>query len=127
MRLSKTVILVSLDYCDINRCDSDASLSATLCSPHHRVRYSLNQSFSTLTVTYFILVRQTWTVFKILGVAMVSKIKDPSAIHLPSDRLEVTVHTVYEEYPMSRMNSYPDKSHEIGIDDKVEGLKGEAY
>ncbi len=56
-----------------------------------------------------------------------SKIKDPSAIHLPSDRLEVTVHTVYEEYPMSRMNSYPDKSHEIGIDDKVEGLKGEAY
>ncbi len=70
MRLSKTVILVSLDYCDINRCDSDASLSATLCSPHHRVRYSLNQSFSTLTVTYFILVRQTWTVFKILGVAI---------------------------------------------------------
>jgi len=59
---------------------------------------------------------------------LVSKTKDPSAIQIPAERSEVTVHTAYEAYPMSRMNhsgSYPDKPHELVIDNKVEGWEGE--
>jgi hypothetical protein len=59
----------------------------------------------------------------------VSKTKDHPIIHIPSNRLEVTIHTdtVYEEYPMSRMShcgTYPDKPHEVGIDDDVDGRGG---
>jgi hypothetical protein len=60
-----------------------------------------------------------------------SSAKDSTVVHIPSDRLEVTVHKAYEEYPMSHMDthgSYPsdahlaDKpSHELGLDDNVEG------
>ncbi|KAI0278575.1 hypothetical protein BGY98DRAFT_516292 [Russula aff. rugulosa BPL654] len=63
---------------------------------------------------------------------LVSHTKDSSVAHIPSNRLEVTVHTTYpEEYSMSQTNnygSYPssdaqlsDKPHELGSDDDVEG------
>jgi len=42
--------------------------------------------------------------------------------------LEVTVHTGYEEYPMSQMNHcdpHPDKPRELDIGDKVEGWEGQ--
>jgi hypothetical protein len=58
----------------------------------------------------------------------VSKTKDPSIIHIPSKRLEVAVHTAYEEYSMSQMNHcdpYPDKPRELDVDDKVEGYEGD--
>lgn len=58
-----------------------------------------------------------------------STAKNSSIVHIPSNRLEVTVHKAYEEYPMSPMNSYPssdarlaDKpARELGSDDNVEG------
>lgn len=53
--------------------------------------------------------------------------KNSSIVHIPSNRLEVTVHRDYEEYPMSQMNRYhledaqmTDKTLELGSDDKVE-------
>src|SRR6267154_6553275 len=60
---------------------------------------------------------------------LVSTTKDTSIVHIPSNRLEVTVHRAYEEYPMSQMSRYPssdaqvaDKTpHEIVLDDSVEG------
>ncbi|KAF8497438.1 hypothetical protein F5888DRAFT_1889571 [Russula emetica] len=64
---------------------------------------------------------------------LVSHTKGSSVVHIPSNRLEVTVHTSYhEEYPpMSQTNhhgSFPssdaqfaDKPHELGSDDDVEG------
>jgi len=63
---------------------------------------------------------------------LVSHTKDASVVHIPSNRLEVTVHRSYhEEYPMSPTNhhgSYPrsdaqftDKLQELGLDDDVEG------
>ncbi len=60
---------------------------------------------------------------------LVSKTRDPSVIHIPSNRLEVTVHTetAYEEYPMSQMKhygSYPDKPHKISVDDNVKARGG---
>jgi hypothetical protein len=60
---------------------------------------------------------------------LVSKTRDPSVIHIPSNRLEVTVHTetAYEEYPMSQMKhygSYHDKPRNISIDDNVKGREG---
>ena len=61
---------------------------------------------------------------------MVSNIKDPSIVHIPSNRLEVSVHKAYEEYPMSAVNlsdSYPSSDaqladkprHELGLSDDV--------
>ena len=63
---------------------------------------------------------------------MVSRTKDSSVVHIPSNRLEVTVHSAYhEENPMSQTNHYglypnldvqlTDKPHELGLDDDVEG------
>ncbi|KAI0278573.1 hypothetical protein BGY98DRAFT_516291 [Russula aff. rugulosa BPL654] len=63
---------------------------------------------------------------------LVSHTKDSSVAHIPSNRLEVTVHTTHpEEYPMSQTNNYDsyhssdaqltDKPHELGSDDDVEG------
>jgi hypothetical protein len=45
----------------------------------------------------------------------------PSIVQMPSNRLEVTVHTAYEEYPMSQID---DKPHKINFDDDVEGREG---
>ncbi len=57
---------------------------------------------------------------------LVSRTKDSSTV-APSDHLAVTVHTDTAcDYPMSKMNhrgSYPDKPHEIDIDDDVEGCE----
>jgi|HubBroStandDraft_1064217.scaffolds.fasta_scaffold423140_2 hypothetical protein len=63
---------------------------------------------------------------------MVSGIKNPSIVQIPSNRVpvEVTVHKAYEEYPMSQMNrsgSYPSSDaqladkppRELGLDDNV--------
>jgi hypothetical protein len=55
--------------------------------------------------------------------------KNSAIVHIPTNRLEVTVHKDYEEYSMSQMNRYPssdaqlfDKTpHELGLDDNVEG------
>jgi len=63
---------------------------------------------------------------------LVSHTKGSSVVHIPSNRLEVTVHTSHhEEYPMSQTNhhgSFPSsdaqstyKPHELGSDDDVEG------
>jgi hypothetical protein len=63
---------------------------------------------------------------------LVSHTKKPSVAHIPSKRLEVTVHRAYhEEYPMSQMNHYgaylssdaklTNTSHDLGSDDNVEG------
>ena len=63
---------------------------------------------------------------------LVSHTRDSSVVHIPSNRLEVTVHrTHHEEYPMSQMNHYgpylnsdahlTDTSHELGSDDNVQG------
>lgn len=60
-----------------------------------------------------------------------SSTKNSTIVHIPSNRLEVTVHSAYEEYSMSQMNgcdSYPspdaqlaDKSpHEFSLDDNIE-------
>lgn len=51
---------------------------------------------------------------------------------MPSNRVEVTVHKAYEEYPLSQMNgcgSYPSSDpqlaekppHELDLEDNVEG------
>lgn len=58
--------------------------------------------------------------------------QDSSVVHIPSNRLEVTVHRAnHGEHPMSQTNhyySYPrsdvqptDKPHESGLDENVEG------
>ena len=55
-----------------------------------------------------------------------SRTKNPSVVRIPSNRLEVSVHTAYEEYPMSSMKHCgptPDKPRELDIDDKVEGCE----
>ncbi|KAF8497426.1 hypothetical protein F5888DRAFT_1803454 [Russula emetica] len=62
---------------------------------------------------------------------LASHTKDSSVVHIPSNRLEVTVHRSYHEDPMSPTNhhgSYPrsdaqftDKPQELGSDDDVEG------
>ncbi|KAN0111509.1 hypothetical protein V8E52_008532 [Russula decolorans] len=59
----------------------------------------------------------------------VSKTKNPQAsvVRIPSNRLEVSVHTTYEEYAMSPMKHCgpnPDKPRELDIDYKVEGYEG---
>ena len=58
-----------------------------------------------------------------------SKTKDHPIIHIPSNRLEVTVHTdtAYEEYPISQTNhcgTYPNEPHKVGIDEDVDGHGG---
>ncbi|KAI0281025.1 hypothetical protein BGY98DRAFT_960589 [Russula aff. rugulosa BPL654] len=40
--------------------------------------------------------------------------KDTPVVHITSDRLEVSVHTSYEEHPMSQL---ADKPHELGSED----------
>ena len=52
-----------------------------------------------------------------------------SIVHIPisSNRMEVTVHKAYEEYPMSKMSSHPSSDaqladkppHGLGSDDNV--------
>lgn len=59
--------------------------------------------------------------------------KPSSVVHMPS-RLEVTVHTAYEEYPMSPTNQcalhlssdaqLTDKPHELSFDESVEVREG---
>jgi len=49
---------------------------------------------------------------------LVPKTNDPSIIRIPCNRLEVAVHTAYEEYPMSQMGHcrpYPCKPRELDI------------
>ncbi|KAN0112031.1 hypothetical protein V8E52_007948 [Russula decolorans] len=56
---------------------------------------------------------------------LVSKTKNPSVVRIPPNQLEVSVHTAYEEYPMSQMERCgpnPNKPRELDIDDKSEGL-----
>ena len=58
-----------------------------------------------------------------------SRTKNPSVVRIPSNRLEVSVHTTYEGYPMSPMNHcgpIPDKPRELDIDDKVKGCDDES-
>jgi hypothetical protein len=61
---------------------------------------------------------------------MVSNNKDSSIVHIASNRLEVSVHKAYEEYPMAPMNSsgsYPSSDaqladkprRELGLHDDV--------
>jgi hypothetical protein len=57
---------------------------------------------------------------------LVSKTKNPSVVRIPPNQLEVSVHTAYEEYPMSQMEHCgpnPDKRRELDIDDKVKGCE----
>jgi len=50
---------------------------------------------------------------------LVSRTKDSSVIHIPSNRLEVTVHSAYhEEYPMSETNHYGSNPSSEGRDEK---------
>jgi hypothetical protein len=42
---------------------------------------------------------------------------------MPSSRLEVAVHTSYEEYPTLQMDHCGEKPCELDIDDKVEGCE----
>ena len=59
----------------------------------------------------------------------VLKNKNPSVVRIPPNQLEVSVHTAYEEYPMSPMNHcgpIPDKPRELDIDDKVKGCDDES-
>jgi hypothetical protein len=74
-RLLNTDVFVSLACYDGSRYDSDVSLSAILCSPLQRVRYSSNQFFSTLTVVYFILVHQNHMATKRLGIVVAGRRK----------------------------------------------------
>jgi len=55
--------------------------------------------------------------------------KKPSVVHIPSNRLEVTVHRAYEEYSMSQMNgcdSYPSSDAQLAdkspheLDDNID-------
>ena len=48
---------------------------------------------------------------------LVSSAKDSSIVHIPGNRLEVSVHKAYEEYPMSTLNDKPPR--ELGSDDNV--------
>ena len=60
--------------------------------------------------------------------------KDSPFVHVPSSRLEVTVHKAYEEHAMSHarhLTSYPgpgsdeqlhDKPHEISFEDNMDHL-----
>ena len=43
--------------------------------------------------------------------------KDTAVIHKPFDGLNVSVHTAYEEYPMSQL---ADKPHKLSFDDNAE-------
>ncbi|KAF8499722.1 hypothetical protein F5888DRAFT_105780 [Russula emetica] len=47
----------------------------------------------------------------------VSTNKDTAVVHIPSDRLEVSVHTAYEEHPISKL---ADKPHELGFEDNTD-------
>ena len=58
-----------------------------------------------------------------------------SIVHIPSNWLEVIIHTAYEEYPMSQPNHFAsclgsdtqltDKPHELCFNDNVEHCEGE--
>jgi hypothetical protein len=58
-------------------------------------------------------------------------------VHKLSNQLEVTVHTAYEEHPVShetRCDAYPgsdgqlaDKPDELNVDGKVEGGEGKTH
>lgn len=62
---------------------------------------------------------------------MVSGTNESSIVHIPSNRLEVTVHKAYEEYPMSDINRYGSHTSSdaqlankppragLGVDDNV--------
>ena len=52
---------------------------------------------------------------------LVSTNKDTAVVHIPSDRLEVSMHTTHEEHPMSHL---ADKPHELGFGDDVEDQEG---
>jgi len=56
------------------------------------------------------------------GSRLVSTNKDIIAVvHIPSDQLEVSMHTTHEEHPMSNL---ADKPHELGFEDNVEDQEG---
>ncbi|KAF8499724.1 hypothetical protein F5888DRAFT_105756 [Russula emetica] len=48
---------------------------------------------------------------------LVSTNKDTAVVHIPLDRLEVSVRTAYEEHPMSKL---ADKPHELGVQDNTD-------
>jgi len=132
--LLNTVIFGAIDGCNNNRCDSDVSFIDTFCiSPRH-VRYSPIPSLIFSTLTFL---QSHFGEPDSLNLQNTNRLvlhtKNSSVVHIPSNRLEVTVQKAYhEEYPMSQTNHYGayypssdaqsnDKPHELGSDGNVEG------
>jgi hypothetical protein len=127
-----TVVLGAVDGCNNNRCDSDVSFFDTFCISAGHVRYSPIPSQISHAHCSLSQLDEPDSPDLQKAKRLVSHTKDSSVTHIPSNRLEVTVHTTYpEEYSMSQTNnygSYPssdaqfsDKPHELGSDDDVEG------
>jgi hypothetical protein len=129
-----SVVFASRDGCNNNRRDSDVSLSDTIWWPHDYVRF-----FHSILLHAHCSSSQR-SVPDSSGQQrsnrFLSNNKDTSIVHIPSNRLEVTVHKAYDEYPMSQTNHYgsypssdtqlPNKSHELGSDENVEGGEGKS-
>lgn len=131
--LLHTVVFASCTDYDGSRSDSDVSQSDKLCSysPGFAVRYS-----SILHARCYLSHssgQSSGPNSSALPTSnrFVSNNKMPSIVHIPSNRVEVTVHRAFEEYPMSPMNgsdSYPSSNaqladklpHDLDLEDNIE-------
>jgi hypothetical protein len=100
MRLLKTDVLGSLDDYYDGRCNSNVSLSDKLYFPPKHVRYSFIRSVFKLTVVCHHCSTSDSENVKRRS-HLVSNSKHSSVLHPLSKQLEVTVHTAYEEHPVS--------------------------
>ena len=114
--LLNTAVLGALDSCNNYRCDSDVSFFDTFCISPGRVSYSPITSritFHTHCSPSHFIEPDSPNLQKTKRLVSHSKVS--SVVHIPSNRLEVTVHRAYhEEYSMSQTNHN-------GSDDNVEG------
>jgi hypothetical protein len=107
-----------------NRCNSDISLSVTFRFTPQHVRDSF---YSNRLRAHCSLCHRSANDYESGNPSwqrssrLVSTNKDTAVVHIPSDRLEVSVHTTYEEHPMSHL---ADKPHELGFEDSVEDREG---
>ena len=115
--LCETDVHDALASCNDNRCNSDISLSFTFCFTSQHVR---DKFYSNCLNAHCGLCHrsandsETGNASRQRSSRLASTNKDTPVVHITSDRLEVSVHTSYEEHPMSQL---ADKPHELGSED----------
>lgn len=129
-----TVVLGALSGCIGYLCDSDVSRTGRILFPCWLVRYLfhlIHFSCSPRRLCHCSSQAEDSTGHLRAARSVPNASKHSPFVHVPSGRLEVTVHKAYEEHAMSRADhfstSYPssdgplhDKPHEISFDDNMD-------